>query len=137
MPRTCTVCGHPERAAIDRALVADAPLRGIAGQYGLGKSAVLRHKAEHLPRLLRDARDAEEAATAAALLKDLRTLYRRAERILDKAERGRDLPLALRAISELRGLVSVSLKAVEVTELEERLSALEVSLSDRSKRRSA
>jgi len=47
--RTCTVCSHPERATIDKALVAvQNPYRAIARQYGLSKDALLRHKADHL-----------------------------------------------------------------------------------------
>jgi len=47
--RTCTVCAHPERAVIDRALVADRdPYRDLAGRYGLTRSAIMRHKADHL-----------------------------------------------------------------------------------------
>lgn len=49
MSRTCTVCAHPERAAIDRALVVDRdPYRDVAGRYGLTRSAIMRHKADHL-----------------------------------------------------------------------------------------
>ncbi len=49
MTRTCTVCSHPERATIDKALVAvQNPYRDIARQYGLSKDALLRHKADHL-----------------------------------------------------------------------------------------
>ncbi len=49
MSRTCTVCSHPERATIDKALVAvQNPYRAIARQYGLSKDALLRHKADHL-----------------------------------------------------------------------------------------
>lgn len=49
MPQTCSVCKHPERAAIDSALVAGEPLRDIAGRFSLGKSSLARHKLEHLP----------------------------------------------------------------------------------------
>lgn len=49
MTCTCTVCSHPERATIDKALVAvQNPYRDIARQYGLSKDALLRHKADHL-----------------------------------------------------------------------------------------
>jgi len=49
MSRTCTVCAHRERHAIDQALVAvESPYRDIARQYGLSKDALLRHKADHL-----------------------------------------------------------------------------------------
>jgi hypothetical protein len=49
MTRTCTVCAHPERREIDKALVsASDPYRDIAGRYGLTRSSLMRHKADHL-----------------------------------------------------------------------------------------
>jgi hypothetical protein len=39
MPMTCTVCAHPERKAIDKALVAGAAKRRIAADYGLPAGA--------------------------------------------------------------------------------------------------
>ena len=44
MPRLCTRCAHPQRAEIDGALVAGRTIRDIAGQFGIRKSAVARHK---------------------------------------------------------------------------------------------
>src|SRR5262249_4654161 len=49
MPRVCTICTHPARAAIDDGLEAGQPLRAVAGQYSLSKSALDRHKDSHLP----------------------------------------------------------------------------------------
>src|SRR5919108_3542686 len=49
MPRVCTICIHPARAAIDDGLEAGQSLRDISGQYGLSKSAVDRHRGSHLP----------------------------------------------------------------------------------------
>jgi hypothetical protein len=50
MPRVCTVCTHPENAAIDEALVARRDsLRDIARRFsGLSKDALHRHR-RHLP----------------------------------------------------------------------------------------
>jgi hypothetical protein len=62
MPRTCTVCGPPERHAIEKALVAGGAYRDIAGRYGLTKSAVERQKAEHLPVALVRGEAAREEA---------------------------------------------------------------------------
>lgn len=45
----CSICGHPEREAIDAALVAGIPLRTVAARYRVGKSALARHK-EHIDR---------------------------------------------------------------------------------------
>ena len=128
MPRRCTVCDHAERAEIDRALIRGTPLRDIAGHYGLTKSAVERHQKEHLPKVLMAAHEAEERVTAAALLRDLRRLQRRAEAILDRAD-GDDDALALKAVAELRQLIAAALKGIETVELEARLDALEQTLN--------
>jgi hypothetical protein len=43
MPPKCTICQHKQRPDIDSALVSQASLRDIAGQYGVGKSSLSRH----------------------------------------------------------------------------------------------
>jgi hypothetical protein len=52
MPRLCTICTHPARAAIDERLITGLSIRSISGQYGLRKSAVHRHRGRHLPAAL-------------------------------------------------------------------------------------
>jgi hypothetical protein len=44
----CTVCSHVERAVIDGLLTLGVPLRAIGISYGFSKSAVDRHKRNHL-----------------------------------------------------------------------------------------
>jgi len=49
MPRSCTVCLHPERKAIDEALFRNkTPFRNVSKQYGVTASALFRHK-QHSP----------------------------------------------------------------------------------------
>lgn len=48
MPPTCTVCMHPDRAAIDKALIAGEPFRRIAERTGASATSLRRHKASHL-----------------------------------------------------------------------------------------
>jgi transposase-like protein len=103
MPRPCTVCAHSDLDAIDAALVAGGSLRDIARRFGLSKDAVARHRDEHLPAALTEARDAEDAARADDLLAQVRQLQVRAHRILDRAEQTGDLRTALGAIREARG----------------------------------
>jgi len=69
MPRRCTVCDHPQREAIDAALVSDSePNRAIADRFGIGLSALGRHRREHIPEALARAQQArgDRAATAVA-----------------------------------------------------------------------
>jgi hypothetical protein len=68
MPRSCTICEHPEREVIDQALVDDASNRSLASLYDVSEAAVRRHKAKHLPAKLLMAQAAEEMAQADTLL---------------------------------------------------------------------
>ena len=102
MSRTCTVCKHPNRGAIDAALVAGGSLRDIAGQYRISKSALARHKGSHIPAALALAQEAHEVAQAHDLLAQVRHLQTRTLAILDRAERTRELRTALAAIGEAR-----------------------------------
>ena len=109
MGRRCTVCTHPKRDEIDRALIAGEPYRDIARRYGLSKDALRRHR-EHIPRDLARSREAEEVARADELLGQVQELRDRALSILDKAERSKDLRTALQAIREARQCVELLAK---------------------------
>jgi len=64
MPRRCTVCLHPKRTKVDKALVADRTYRSIADEYCLSEAALKRHKKNHLPARLAKAHQAAETAEA-------------------------------------------------------------------------
>lgn len=103
MPRTCTVCAHAEREAIDAALVAGDAFRHIASRFGTSTGALQRHKAEHLPASLALAQEAADVAHGDDLLAQVRALQARTLAILATAEGCGALAVALRAISEARG----------------------------------
>jgi hypothetical protein len=106
--RTCKICNHRERAAIDKKLVAGTSLRDISGQFAVSRSAVDRHKG-HITKALAEARKNE--------VKEVVSLKDRAERVLSRleflAEKSRDpkdwLP-AIRAI-EVLGKLSGELQS--------------------------
>ena len=118
MPRSCTVCEHPEKDAIDQALVGSASNRSVASIYDVSEAAVRRHKANHLPAKLVMAEKAAEVVEADNLLHQVGDLQRRALAILDKAEEAGELRTALSAIKEARG--NLELLAKLLGELEER-----------------
>ncbi len=103
MARTCTVCVHDERHAIDVALVQRDPYRHIAARYSVSTGALQRHTREHIPELLAKAKDAVEVAEADSLLSRVEGLYKRTEAILEAAERSGEWSTALGAIRECRG----------------------------------
>jgi|GEM_PF-460771 len=124
MPRTCTVCSHPERAAINAALVNGESLRNIAERFGTSATALHRHKAEHLPAALTQATEAAEVAQADDLLAQVRDLQRRTLTILQTAERAGDLRVALAAIGQARG--NLELLARLLGELQEQQIAVQI-----------
>ena len=82
MAGKCRVCEHRERAAIDKALVTrSASLRTIADRYGLSKTALIRHRDNHIPKLVQAAESAramQAASSGAALIDELDRLLERA-----------------------------------------------------------
>lgn len=109
MPRTCTTCRHPQRPAIDRALVAGDSVRDIAGRFGLAKSAVDRHKQEHIAREITRVKQAKDAANALDIVGQLSFINAVALNLLADAgvrshgdTRPKDPAVALRAAAEVR-----------------------------------
>ncbi len=107
MPRVCKICTHDQREAIERALVNGTPLRDIAGQFGISRSALDRHKENHLAAGVVKAKAAEEVAHADSVLDQIRVICERTERlyqvsegILSKAYKANDLRTALGAVRE-------------------------------------
>jgi len=107
MPQPGTIATHPDRAAIDAAIVAGVPNRRIATQYGLSEGAVRRYKADGLPATLVKAKDAEAAMHGDDLLAQLATLQADARRIGARAEGEGNLRTALAAVRELVRMVEL------------------------------
>ena len=78
MPRSCTVCTHPEREAIDEALVAGIAFPALVAKHRVSKDSLSRHKANHLPAKLVMAQAAEEVAQADTTSSLRYEIYRRA-----------------------------------------------------------
>ena len=117
MPRRCTICDHADRDAIDSALMENESLRTIADHWSVSKTALLRHKADHLPAHLAKAKRAEETTQADSLLGQLLSLNRETLAILKQARDGKDNELALKAIT--RAEKQIELQAKLLGELQE------------------
>ena len=109
MPRTCTVCAHPDRSAIDAALVAGDAYRSIAKRYEASEAAVFRHR-EHVPATIAQAQAAETVAQADDLLEQLQALRNKAMSLLLKAEAAGDYRTALAGIREARACIETLLE---------------------------
>lgn len=69
MSRRCSVCDHPRRREIDRALVAGSSLTQTAKVYDLSVSALFRHRKEHLAALLEKAKECSLGSEAQDLVR--------------------------------------------------------------------
>jgi hypothetical protein len=133
--RTCSICNHPDRGEIDKALVTrSTSYRNVSERYGVSVGALSRHKANHLPRLV-EAAKASEAAQAvtsgAALIDELDSLLNRALAILEAAEETGQLKVALQAIREARETIKICADLAVTAELEERVEELEELIAQR------
>ncbi len=106
MPRPCTVCTHPERQAIDKALVSGKSASETSALFRVSPDAVQRHKAHIGPRLVK-AQEAREVAEATDLLGEVRSLRKKAYAILLKAEAAGDYRTALAGIREARACLEL------------------------------
>jgi len=107
MPRRCTICDHPQREAIDQALVAREAFRNIAQRFAASPDAVYRHKQDHLPQHLCQAKAAQEVTQADGLLAKVEALAADATRIQATAAADGDLRTALQGIRELVRIIEL------------------------------
>lgn len=101
MPRTCTICGHPERSDIDKALIRRVPYREITRRFGVGKDALSRHLHDHIAPAVAKIRDAEEAREALDVVEQLRDINATSLSILKEARDRRDNDTALKAVDRV------------------------------------
>ena len=107
MPRTCTICIHPEREAIDKALVSGQAYRSAARRFGASPPSVYRHQQDHLPAMLVRAAEAEDTAHGSDLYGQMVDLQQAALGILAAAEEAGDHRTALMALREVRGTLEL------------------------------
>ncbi len=124
----CTICNHPQRVEIDKALVEGESLRNVAKRFDVSYSSVGRHKrnghiAEQIAKAAKKkeikqareiqaailAQEAQEVTDAQTILDEVSRLKDRALTILDRAETEgtREACMALR---EVRGIVELLAK---------------------------
>jgi hypothetical protein len=128
MPRSCPICDHEDLDEINAALASNERIRTIAERWSVRKTALMRHRNEHLPYSAieakeaeakeAEAKEAEEDALGDDLLDQVRDLQERALATLEEAEEAEELNAALRAIREVKG--NLELMTDPLNELDER-----------------
>ena len=121
MPRTCTVCSHPERRKIDALLSAGTEgYRNIAKQYRISPASLTRHK-PHAAQAIAKAGARREVSIGESVLAKLDRLEQRLEttysdsvELLAQAKAAGDTATAVRAVSAIRNVLSESRQQIEV-----------------------
>src|SRR6266542_92558 len=103
MPRSCTVCAHPERAASDKALVSGETVRALASRYvPLRRSAVQRHKEGCLPAVVVQAAEQTGIAHALDVVQQLKAINAASLQVLQAARANGQGGLALAAVDRIQ-----------------------------------
>jgi hypothetical protein len=126
VPRTCTICSHDHRDAMEDAFIAGQAKRRIAAHHGVTEQALRRHLREHLPALLALARDAERSARADTLLDRIEALQSRIEEFLSRVEDTDNYSATLGGFREMRSNLEL---IGEVTKELDRAGTINLELS--------
>ncbi len=111
MAGRCTVCMHPDRLAIDQALVSGAKQADLVSRYNLAsKHCLSRHSINHIPAALAKAQAAAEVAEGDNLLGLILEQQATARRIAKDAEQAGEKRTALLAVRELLRIVELQAK---------------------------
>jgi len=85
MPNTCKTCRHPQREAIEKAILAQVALRVIARQFGIHNESIRRHAIGHLPAKLNKSKTLQEYGSAERLGKMMVRLITKTRKVGDAA----------------------------------------------------
>ena len=118
MGRACSVCQHPRRGEIDKALVSGTPYRDISGRFDVSKSAVERHRAEHVPEALEKAKVTEDARQAIDVVRQLKTINQLCIEAVSNARLAGDSRTVLMAVDRIHR--QIELQAKLLGDLDER-----------------
>ena len=110
MPRTCTICRHPDAGKINLRLIAEEPLRSIEHDTGLAKSSLQRHREFCLPQDILQAQIANKISNSQAMTGQLQKRRKCAEALLQRAIEKRDSKLILAANAQLLKIDEITFK---------------------------
>jgi hypothetical protein len=117
MPQTCSVRISPQRAEIEKALISGEPLREIAGRCPASRSALHRHKQEHLPAHLAKAHEEESIGQAIDVVRQLKAINAACLEILQSSRADKKHAISLRAVDRIQK--QIELQARLIGELQE------------------
>lgn len=110
MARKCKVCEHSKLDEINKSLIECQNISEISRDYDIPWNSLDKHKKNHLPAALSQARQAGEVSRADTLLEQVKQLQDKACSLLDKAESAGDMKTALTGVREARSCIELLAK---------------------------
>jgi hypothetical protein len=107
MPRPCTVCVHPQREEIERAIARGEPYRRIAFRYSVSPQAVIRHVRAHFSQQAEAAVQEEVVEYGGTILDQVRQLNAKARQLLEEAAANHRYTGAAAFLKEARELLTL------------------------------
>lgn len=86
MPRTCTICSHDQRLAIESALAAGKSYRNIAQQFRLHESSITRHVKACIPAELEALKQKQKAKSGLVVEDEVTKVFRRLNKLIDSCD---------------------------------------------------
>lgn len=115
----CRACSSPHQDAINQALVGRVSYTTLEKQYGITRSALFHHKANHLsPALIALTKQKRLEGSARSIVDQVEDLLAEVRSMYDAARRSRNFQQALAALGKL--LAALELQARITGELDER-----------------
>jgi hypothetical protein len=106
MPKSCSICRHPDREAIETAILSGEPIRSVASRYEPSRAAFQRHAAGCLREKIAVAR-ARNGISAESLWSRVLSLQQEVETVLAEARRTKNHSLTLSAIARAEKLIAL------------------------------
>ncbi len=114
MPLVCSICTHPQRAELEKALVSGEPLRDIVrrcpASRPVSRSALHRHKRDHLPAQLLKAVEQEDVGHAIDVVRQLKAINVACLEILQKSRADGAHAISLRAVDRIQKQIELQAK---------------------------
>lgn len=129
MAKPCSICTHPERGAIDRALCQKVPLPQICDEFGVKYGALYNHKrAGHVEEEIIKAANANYRDMAAEAMKWLDEAHDIALRGAQIAEEDRKPSVMIQYATATANLVNRVLEITDYRKLKEEVEELKAAL---------
>ncbi len=103
----CSICKHDEVNKINEMLISGVAAREVAREFGFNHVSVSRHKNKHLPEVLIKSKSLEEEGAADDLMHKLNTIYDRAWRIVEEAEKEKKYTASVAGLKECRSCLEL------------------------------